>query len=66
MDTLPNCILLEEFVKEEEQAKETMTDRNYGYGNPIQEVGPKELENLPWPQIFGLLRFNPSTGRFGN
>jgi hypothetical protein len=66
LDTSGDYILLEEFVKEEVRVKETMAERNYGYGTPTQEIGPKELENLPWPQIFGLLRFNPSTGKFGN
>jgi hypothetical protein len=66
LDTSGDYILLEEFVKEEVRVKETMAERNYGYGTPTLEVGSKELENLPWSQIFGLLRFNPGTAKFGN
>ena len=66
LDTSGDYILLKEFVKEEVRVKETIAERNYGYGTPTLEVGPKELENLPWPEIFGLLRFNPNNSKFGN
>jgi hypothetical protein len=66
LDLSGDYILLEEFVKEEVRVNETMAERNYGYGTPTLEVGAKELENLPWSQIFGLLRFNSGTAKFGN
>ncbi len=43
-----------------------MAERNYGYGEPTQEVGPKKLEYLTWGEILGLLRFNPNNFKFGN
>ncbi|SDA92148.1 CarboxypepD_reg-like domain-containing protein [Algoriphagus alkaliphilus] len=66
LDTSGDYMLLEEFVKEETRERETMAERNYGYGAPTQEVGPKELEKLTMPEILGLLRFNTNTAKFGN
>jgi len=66
LDTSGDYILLEEFVKEETRERETMAERNYGYGIPNREVGPKELENLTMEEIYGLLRLDPNTGKFGN
>ncbi|MEB2786300.1 carboxypeptidase-like regulatory domain-containing protein [Algoriphagus persicinus] len=64
LDISGDYILLEEFVKEEVRIKETMADRNYGYGEPTQQVGPEELERLTMPEIWGKLRFRG--GKFGN
>ncbi|TDQ18729.1 carboxypeptidase-like protein [Algoriphagus boseongensis] len=66
LDTSGDYILLEEFVKEENRERETMADRNYGYGDPNQEVGEKDLETKTWAEILGLLRFNMSTLKFRN
>ncbi|MFN3999480.1 carboxypeptidase-like regulatory domain-containing protein [Algoriphagus sp.] len=66
LDTSGDYILLEEFVKEETRERETMAERNYGYGAPTQEVGPKELEKLTMEEILGLLRLNKNTAKFGN
>ncbi|WP_332912059.1 hypothetical protein [Algoriphagus boritolerans] len=66
LDTSGDYILLEEFVKEETRERETMAERNYGYGAPTQEVGPKELEKLSMEEILGLLRLNRNTAKFGN
>lgn len=64
LDEAGDYILLEEFVKEEEKVKETMADRNYGYGNPTQQVGPEDLEKLSMDEIWGKLRLRGS--EFGN
>lgn len=64
LDVSGDYILLKEFVKEEVQIKETMADRNYGYGDPTQQVGPEDLERLTMPQIWGKLRLRGS--KFGN
>ncbi|WP_111669403.1 carboxypeptidase-like regulatory domain-containing protein [Algoriphagus litoralis] len=64
VDRSNDYILLEEFVKEEDQVKETMADRNYGYGEPTQEVGPEDLEKLTMAEIFGKLRLKGK--KFGN
>jgi len=66
LDLSGDYILLEEFVKEEILMPESTADQNYGYGNPTQEVGPKELEKLTMEEIFGLIRLNKNTGKFGN
>ncbi|GAB3220756.1 carboxypeptidase-like regulatory domain-containing protein [Algoriphagus aestuariicola] len=64
LDTSGDYILLEEFVKEADEERETMADRNYGYGEPTQQVGPEDLEQMTMAEIWGKLRF---TGRkFGN
>ncbi len=64
LDTSGDYILLEEFVKEAEKGKETMADRNYGYGEPTQQVGPEELERMTMAEIWGKLRFRG--GKFAN
>ncbi|GAA0877061.1 hypothetical protein GCM10009119_00290 [Algoriphagus jejuensis] len=64
LDNSGDYILLEEFVKEEAKERETMADRNYGYGEPTQQVGPEELEKMTMPEIWGKLRFRG--GKFGN
>lgn len=65
-DLSGDFIQLKEFVKEEVKEKETMADRNYGYGEPNQEVGPNDLENKSLQEILGLLRFNINTLKFRN
>src|SRR5690606_31475434 len=64
LDTSGDYILREEVVKEETKEKETMAERNYGYGEPNQQVGPEELEKMTMDQIWGKLRF--VNGKFGN
>ncbi len=64
LDMTGDYILLEEFVKEEVKYRETMADRNYGYGEPTQQVGSEELEKMTMPEIWGKLRFK--SGKFGN
>ncbi len=66
LDLTGDFIQLEEFVKEEEKEKGTQADRNYGYGEPNQEVGPNDLETKTMAEILGLLRFNVSTLKFRN
>ena len=66
MDISGDFILLDEFVKEGEKERETMEQRNYGYGEPNQEVGPADLETKTWAEILGLLRFNINTLKFRN
>jgi hypothetical protein len=66
LDVSGDYILLEEFVKEGEDVRETSADRNYGYGEPNREVGPEDLELKTMGEILGLLRFNISTLKFGN
>lgn len=56
LDTSGEFILLEEFVKEEVKERETMADRNYGYGTPTRELGEEELSKMAsWEQVFGKL-----------
>lgn len=56
LDAAGDYILLEEFVKEEVQIKETMAERNYGYGMPNRELGEEELAKMgTWEQVFGRL-----------
>nr|WP_287936531.1 carboxypeptidase-like regulatory domain-containing protein [Algoriphagus sp.] len=56
LDTSGDYILLEEFVKEEVKERETMADRNYGYGTPNRELGEEELAKMgSWEQVFGKL-----------
>jgi hypothetical protein len=43
LDLSGDYILMEEFVKEETKTKETMADRNYGYGPPDREVNEEQL-----------------------
>lgn len=66
MDLSGDFIQLEEFVKEEVKEKETRADQNYGYGEPNQEVGPKDLDYKTLQEILGLLRFNINTLKFRN
>jgi hypothetical protein len=56
LDLSGDFILLEEFVKEEVKERETMADRNYGYGTPTRELGEEELAKIgTWEQFFGEL-----------
>ncbi|GAB2488129.1 MAG: hypothetical protein EP311_06175 [Cytophagales bacterium] len=56
LDTSGDYILLEEFVKEEVKERDTMADRNYGYGIPNREMGEEELAKMgDWTQVFGKL-----------
>ncbi|MDI1324278.1 MAG: carboxypeptidase-like regulatory domain-containing protein [Algoriphagus sp.] len=65
-DFSQDYILLEEFVKEGMKTTETIAERNFGYGDPNQEVGPSDLETKTMAEILGLLRFNVSTLKFRN
>ncbi len=65
-DFSQDYILLEEFVKEEMKTSETMAERNYGYGEPTQQVGPDKLERQTMGEILGYLGFNLSTLKFRN
>jgi hypothetical protein len=61
LDVSGDYILLEEFVKEEVKVRETMADRNYGYGTPSREMGQEKLEKMAtWEQVF------QSMGLFSN
>jgi hypothetical protein len=55
LDTSGDYILLEEFVKEEVRVKETMAERNYGYGMPDREVNEDQLFKLSPQTILALL-----------
>lgn len=66
LDLSGEYVLLEEFVKEGEKERETSEDKNYGYGEPNQEVGGNDLETKTWGEIMGLLRFNMNTLKFRN
>lgn len=65
-DFSQDYILLEEFVKEEMKTSETIAERNYGYGEPTQQVGPDKLERQTMGEILGYLGFNVSTLKFRN
>lgn len=61
LDLSGDYILLDEFVKEEVKVRETMADRNYGYGTPSREMGQEKLEKMAtWEQVF------QSMGLFSN
>lgn len=66
LDVSGDFILLEEFVKEEAKVRETMADRNYGYGEPTQQVGPDKLEKLSMGEILGYFGFNINSLKFRN
>jgi hypothetical protein len=51
LDTSGDYILLEEFVKEETRERETMAERNYGYGTPDREVNEVQLATMTWDAI---------------
>lgn len=56
LDISGEYIFLEEFVKEEVKERETLADRNYGYGTPTRELGEEELAKMgTWEQVFGKL-----------
>jgi hypothetical protein len=55
LDLSGDYILMEEFVKEETKTKETMAERNYGYGMPDREVNEQQLLELSPQAIFGRL-----------
>lgn len=55
LDTSGDYILLEEFVKEETRERETMAERNYGYGMPDREVNEDQLLKLSPQTILALL-----------
>jgi hypothetical protein len=60
-DLAGDFIQLEEFVKEEVKVRETMAERNYGYGPPSREMGQERLEKMAtWEQVF------QSMGLFSN
>lgn len=65
-DFSQDYILLEEFVKEEMKTSETIAERNYGYGEPTQQVGPDKLERQTMDEILGYLGFKVSTLKFRN
>jgi len=60
LDTSGDYILLEEFVKEEVRVKETMAERNYGYGMPDREVNEDQLFKLSPQVILALLGISGS------
>jgi hypothetical protein len=60
LDTSGDYILLEEFVKEEVRVKETMAERNYGYGMPDREVNEDRLFKLSPQTILALLGISGS------
>ena len=64
LDVPGDYILLEEFVKEEVRVKETMAERNYGYGTPDRELNEEELATLS-PEAINQ-RLNIKEGRIGN
>ena len=66
LDVSGDYILLEEFVKEEVKDRETMAERNYGYGEPTQQVSGDVLEKESIGEILGRLGFNMSTLKFRN
>jgi hypothetical protein len=66
LDVSGDYILLEEFVKEEVKERETMAERNYGYGEPTQEVSGDILEKETMGQILGRFGFNLNTLKFRN
>jgi hypothetical protein len=56
LDRSGDFIQLEEFVKEEVKERETLAERNYGYGTPSREMGQEELEKMAtWEQVFSKL-----------
>lgn len=66
LDISGDYILLEEFVKEEVKEWDTMAERNYGYGEPTQEVSGDILEKETMGQILGRFGFNLNTLKFRN
>ncbi|WP_187177944.1 carboxypeptidase-like regulatory domain-containing protein [Algoriphagus sp. AK58] len=66
LDVSGDYILLEEFVKEEVRERETMAERNYGYGEPTQEVSGDILEKETMGEILGRFGFNLNTLKFRN
>ncbi|MCS5489051.1 carboxypeptidase-like regulatory domain-containing protein [Algoriphagus limi] len=66
LDISGDYIQLDEFIKEGEINLEPSAERNYGYGEPNQEVGPNDLESKTMAEILGLLRFNINTLKFRN
>jgi hypothetical protein len=66
LDRSGDFIQLEEFVKEEAKERETLAERNYGYGEPTQQVGPEILEKETIGEILGRLGFNLNTLKFRN
>jgi hypothetical protein len=63
-DTSGDYILLEEFVKEEVRERETMAERNYGYGMPDREVNEEQLAIMSPEAIGQILGLRGS--KFGN
>lgn len=66
LDVSGDYILLEEFVKEEVKEREILAERNYGYGEPTQEVSGDILEKETMGQILGRFGFNLNTLKFRN
>ena len=64
LDTSGDYMLLEEFVKEETRERETMAERNYGYGMPDREVGEEQLAIMTVEAINQILGLRGS--KFGN
>ncbi|MEB2786298.1 carboxypeptidase-like regulatory domain-containing protein [Algoriphagus persicinus] len=64
LDVSGDFILMEEFVKEETRERETLAERNYGYGMPDREVNEKELATMT-PEAINQ-RLNIRGGRIGN
>lgn len=67
MDLEDDYFLLDEFVKEAQEFKpESSKDKNYGYGEPTQQVGPDQLEKETMAEILGRFGFNWNTLKFRN
>lgn len=64
LDISGDYILLEEFVKEETRERETMAERNYGYGMPDREVTEEQLAVMSPDAIWQRLGYR--NGRLGN
>lgn len=60
LDTSGDYILLEEFVKDEVQVRETLAERNYGYGMPDREVNEDQLFKLSPQVILAILGISGS------
>jgi hypothetical protein len=56
---------LEEFVLED-QKKESLEDKNYGYGPGDRSIGPEFLERFPQLTLDGIVSMNMPGGGMGN
>jgi hypothetical protein len=56
---------LEEFLLEEEK-KQTLEDKNYGYGPGDRSIGPEFLERFPQSTLDAIVSMNMPGGGMGN